>query len=192
MSKKQTGAAPPQRGQRHALLFQQRMNEMIFWPAVLIMGLIAALLVWNPPKLTPYLGYVRVVLAGTGLILVVTFLFRLRAYAQCLADELVIQVPFQRLAIPYAEITAVRPTEIYRMFPPRRQNWSRRRFLSKLFGKTVIVIEMEELPQARFWFRLWMSKYMLCPDRVGLILAVRDWIAFRTDLDESRARRQRY
>ena len=192
MSKQQPDAAPTKRGQRHPLLFQQRLNEMIFWPAVVIMALIAALFVWNPPKLAPYLGYLSVVLAGTGLILVVTFLLRLRAYVQCLADELVIQVPFQRLAIPYDEIKAVRPTELYRMFPPRRQNWSRRRFLSKLFGKTVIVVEMEELPQARFWFRLWMSKYMLCPDRVGLILAVRDWIAFRAELDESRARRQRH
>jgi hypothetical protein len=192
MSKQQPRATSPKRGQRHPLLFQQRLNEMIFWPAVVMMALSAALLVWNPSRLAPHLGHLRVVLAGTGLILVVSFALRLRAYVQCLADELVIQVPFKRIAIAYGEITVVRPTELYRMFPPRKQNWSQRRFLRNLFGKTVIVVEMEELPHARFWFRLWMSKYMLCPDRVGLILAVHDWIAFRADLDESRARRQHY
>jgi hypothetical protein len=74
------------------------------------------------------------------------------------------------------------------MFPPDRQRWPQRYFLRALFGKTVVVVEMGHLPRPKIWLRFWMSKYMLCPDRTGFVLAVQDWMAFRAELDEFRAR----
>lgn len=191
MSRHQTGGTPPKRGKRHPLLFQQRLNEQIFWPSILIIGLSSALLIWNPARLEPYRSTLSLALVSTGLTLALTFLYRLRAYAQCSSDSLLIQLPFHRLTIPYTGIKTVRPTELYRMFPPEQQNWTQRSFLRGLFGETVIVVEMEQLPRSHVWLRLWMSKYMLCPERVGLVLAVRDWLAFRAQLDEFKARRRR-
>lgn len=181
-------AAPPPGSKRHALLFQQRLNEQLFWPSILIVALCAALLVWNPVKIASHRLPLMVVMACTGLALVLTFVFRLRAHAQCLPDGLHVRLPLYRLTIPYSDIKSSRPTELYRLFPRERQNWSQRRFLQSLFGKTVVVAEMQQLPRSQFWLRLWMTKYMLCPDRVGLVLAVRDWMAFRVELDEFRAR----
>jgi hypothetical protein len=178
----------PQRGQRQPLLFQQRLNEQIFWPGILTVALSAALLIWNPAPLESHRLPLMVVLSGTGLILVLTFAFRLRAYVQCLTDGLHVRLPLHRLTIPYFEIKSARPTELYRMFPPEQQNWSQRRFLRSLFGATVVAVEMDQLPHAHLSLRLWMSKYMLCSDRVGLVFAVRDWIAFRAELDEFKAR----
>jgi hypothetical protein len=128
------------------------------------------------------------VLAGTGLVLAATLIFRMRAYVQCQPESVRIQVPFYQIKIPYHQIKATRPTELYRMFPPSKEWWPQRQYLGPLFGATVVVLEMEALPASRLYLRLWLSKYMLCPERIGLVLAVPDWMALRTELDELRTR----
>ena len=180
----------PKRGKRYPLLYHQRLSEQYFWPATLIVAASAALLVWNPAKLEPYRLLLTMALACCGMVLALTLLFRLRAYAICTADGLRLRLPFYHLEVSHSEIRNVRPTELFRLFPPQEQSWAQRRFLAPLLGETVLAIDLDELPSRTVWLRLWMSKYMLCPDRVGLIIAVRDWIGFRAELDEFRARRR--
>jgi hypothetical protein len=177
-----------ERGKRHPLLYHQRLSELYFWPAVLIVALSASLLIWNPDSLEPYRLLLSLALACCGTVLVMTLLFRLRAYAVCTAQGLRVQLPFYHFDIAYNTIKNVRPTELFRMFPPREQGWAQRRFVMPILGATVLVIEVDALPNRTAWLRLWMSKYMLCPDCVGLIIAVRDWLDFHAELDEFRAR----
>lgn len=184
-----TGAPSASRGsRRYTLLFQQRLSEQVFWPSVAIIALCAALLIWNPVKLAPYRGYLMIVLTGTGLVLIATLAFRMRAYVECQVEGVRIQLPFRQLTIPYDAIRATRPTELYRMFPPSKEPWLQRPYLLGIAGATVVVLEMEELPAPRLRLRLWLPKYMLCPDQVGLVLAVADWMALRSDLDELKVR----
>jgi len=188
MSKASGSSSARGAGRRHALLFQQRLSEQVFWPSVMTVTVCAALLIWNPGELDPYRTSLMIVLVGTGLVLVATLIFRLRAYVQCLPEGVRIQVPFYQLTIPYHQIKATRPTELYRMFPPTKEWWPQRQYLGPLFGATVVVLEMETLPASRFRLRLWLPKYMLCPERIGLVLAVADWMALRTDVDELKTR----
>jgi len=171
-------------GKRQPLLLYQRFNEQVFWPCILIFAICAGLLVWNPAPFRPFRLHLGLMLVGTGLILVLTFVFRLTAYVQCRLDGLRVQTPFQRLTIPYEEIRQTRPNQIYHVFPPDAQRWTQRHFLDPLWGKTAVVIEMAELPRGAGWLRLWMGKFMICPDTVGLVVLVRDWMAFRSELDE--------
>jgi len=175
----------PKRGRRHLLLYQRRFNEMVFWPTVLIAALSVTLIIWGAPEFRAYLS---VTLFGSGAILVLTFFFRLRAYVQCRTSELWVQLPFFHLEIPYRSIRSTRPTDLYRLFFPEQQRWTQRRFLMPIFGRTVVVVELEELPAPRRSLRLWMTKYMLSPETEGLVLVVRDWIGLRTELDEFKAR----
>ncbi|MGD8397607.1 MAG: hypothetical protein PVG11_01985 [Anaerolineae bacterium] len=122
------------------------------------------------------------------MILILTFLFRLRAYVRCLKDDLLIQLPFHRLVIPYREIRRSRPSDLYRIFDPREQRGTQLRFLEPLFGKTVLVLEMERLPAPRRQLQIWMSKYMLLPEDEGLVIPVHDWIAFDRALEELKTR----
>jgi hypothetical protein len=185
----QTGTST--RHKRHPLLFQQRFGEQNFWPAILLLALGAALLLWHPAKLDAYRRLLQLIVFVAGLTLVLTLVFRLRAYAQCWPDRLHLQLPLYHFDIPYTQITTVRPTELFRMFPPAQLRWSEQRFLDPLFHETVVVVELDELPRSAHWLRLWMSKFMLCPEKPGFVLAVRDWLAFRTELDEFRARQRR-
>ncbi len=171
-------------GKRHPLLLYQQFNEQIFWPAILIFIICVGLLVWNPAPFEPYRLHLGVMLAGTGLILVLTLIFRLTAHVQCRLDGLYVRTPFQRVKIPYADIRLTRPTQLYHLFPPDAQRWTQRSFLDPLWGMTVIVVEMDKLPHRAGWLRTWMGKYMICADVVGLALLVRDWMALRSQLDE--------
>lgn len=189
-----TSRAPsvPGRSRRHALLFQRRLSEQVFWPSVAILVICAGLLIWNPDKLAPYRLSLMTALTGTGLVLIATLIFRMRAYVECGPDGVRIQLPLHQWTIPYDRIKATRPTELYRMFPPSKERWPQQQYLVGLAGATVVVLEMDELPASRFRMRLWLPKYMLCPDRTGLVLAVADWMALRSDLDEFQVRsRQR-
>ena len=188
MREQEKKPAPPSRGKRHPLLFQQRFSEMVFWPTILSAVLCAVLLVVDQPRADPYRGGLGVVLAGSGLILILSFIFRLRAYAQCRPQVLRIQLPFRHLEIPYRAIRTSRPTELYYLFPPRQVRWTQRHFLTGLFGRTVVVVEMERLPWPRAGRRLWLSPFMLSPEGEGLILPVRDWMAFQRELDEFKSR----
>jgi hypothetical protein len=144
--------------------------------------------IWTPAPLESYRILLPIILVGTGLVLTLTIAYRLTAYVQCRANGLRIQLPFYRLTIPYEEIRATRPTDLFRLFPPKRLPWFQRRFAETLLGETVVVLDLTKLPQPRSWLRLWMSGFMFCPDTVGLVLAVPDWIAFRTELDEFRTK----
>lgn len=190
MSKSSQAPSAARSKRRHALLFQQGLSEQVFWPSVAIIALCAGLLIWNPNKLAPYRLPLMLVLTGTGLLLVTTLIFRMRAYVECRPGGVRIQLPLYRLTIPYEAIKATRPTQLYRLYPPSEQRWTQRHSLARFAGATVVVLEMDTLPAPRFVLRLWLPKYMLSPDRIGLVLAVRDWMALRGDLDEHRVRSQ--
>ena len=180
----------PRRGKRHPLLFQQRLSEQYFWPAVLIVATSSALLIWGPAKVEPYRPALTITATCTGLALILAFIYRLRAYVVCTSHSLRVRLPFRQFEIAYSEIKTVRPTELFRIFPPRQEKWPQRRFLMPILGATVLLIELEQLPKRNAWLRLWMPKYMISPEKVGIIVAVRDWMSFRAELDEFRARQR--
>lgn len=180
----------PTPGKRHPLLLQQEFSAQNFWLCVLLLAVSGGLIAWNPAPLTPYRPHLIAILVATGLILILTLLLRLRAYAQCRESGLVVQLPFLRLHIPYSQVKTSRLALFYRTFPPAEQRWTQRRFLRNLWPRTVVVVELERLPRPRLWLRLWLSQYMLCSDVVGLVLPVRDWMAFHTEFDEFRIRRR--
>lgn len=186
MSQKPPSSKP---GQRHPFTFQARLHELTFGPCLLLILLCAVLLVWDPAELASSRGSLSVILAGTAAILILTCLFRLRAFARCRADGLSLQFPFRRLLIPYHEILQTRPTDIAHMFALERMPFGQAHFLRPLAKQTVVVLEMDRLPLSRFQMRLWMSRYMICPDLTGLALPVHDWLALRSELDELRLRR---
>ena len=191
MSDQQTSTSSPDFGKRHPLLVQRRLNEQVFWPCILILGLCAGLLIWNPTGLERYRSTLEVVLVVTGLVLIFSFVLRLRSYVQCRSDVLWVQLPFYHLAIPYPAIQATRITELYRIFPVGELRWGRQRFLEPILGKTVVIVELDEQPLPSLSRRLWLGWAMVCPNETGLIVSVDDWIAFRTALDESIFRNRR-
>lgn len=180
--------ALPRRGRRYPLLLHQRLRAMVFWPALLIGLLTTGLVILSPPGIDAYQPYLSVAGAGGWSLAVLTFWFGLRSYACCRADGLELQLPFYQLTIPYNDIQSTRLAQFGRQFPVDGEPWTRRHFLEPLFFSTVVVIQLGALPAPRRQLRLWMSKYLLAPDAPGFMLPVRDWLGFRSELDEFRFR----
>ena len=191
MNRVRPAVQPTKPGKRYPLLLYRRLSEQVFWPGTLIFALTAVLLFLRPSRLEPFRAYLSVVLSGTGLIMIFTHLLQLRAYVRCEPACLCLQLPFYRLNIPYAQIKAGRPTELYRLFPLEELRLPQRNFLKPLLGRTVIVLDLEQSPRHHLWLRLWMSRYMLSPHTEGLVVLVRDWLGFHNELDEYRARSPR-
>jgi hypothetical protein len=171
-------------GQRHPLFLQQRLNEQLFWPSLILIIICIGLLVWNQPAFQQYRLNLMVILLATGFIFILTNFYRLRAYAQCRPEALRLQLPFYHLDIPYRLIRTTRLSELQHMFPLDSLRWTQRAFAEPILARTVVVVELEDLPVPRSSLRLWMSPLMLPPDVIGLVLPVRNWLNFRTELDE--------
>ena len=179
------------RGKRYPLLYQQRLGEQLFWLCVIIIAMCAALLIWSPERIVPYRIHLMVVLTATGLTLILTQVWRLRAYVQCREQALHLRFPFYRLDIPYNTISATRPTQLHYLFSPQSQRWTQRSFLSSLWGRTVIVVDIDDFAPKGRNLRPWVSPYMLSPDSKGLVLLIRDWMDLRGELDEAIALHRR-
>ena len=184
--------ALPSCGRRCPLLLQHRLRAMLFWPAFLIGASTTALVVLSPPGIDAY--WPNLVLAGSGgwAVAGLTLWFSLRAFVCCRADGLWLRTPFYELLIPYRAVQSTRLSQFGRQFPLENERWSRRRFLEPLFFSTVVAVELDELPASRQVLRLWLSHYLLSPDTPGFMFPVRDWLGFRSELDEHRSRSHVY
>jgi len=161
---------------------------MLFWPALLIALLTTALVIVSPAGIEPHRLYLVVAGIGGWSVAILTVWFSLRAHVCCCADGLRLRLPFYQLLIPYRDIQSTRLAQLGRQFPPDSEPWSRRHFLDPLFHCTVVVVELGALPGPRRRLHLWMSRYLLPPDVPGFMLPVRDWLGFRSELDEFRSR----
>jgi len=161
---------------------------MLFWPALLIALLSAALVILSPPGIEPHRLYLLVTGLAAGSLAILAAWFGLRTHVTCWEDGLRLRFPFYEVRIPYRDFKSTRLSQLGRQFPPECESWSRRHFLEPLFASTVVVVEVNALPAPRGQLRLWMSPYVLSPDSPGFVLPVRDWLTFRGELDEFRSR----
>jgi hypothetical protein len=179
------------RGKRYPLLIYRRLFSLYAGPLILLFlasaAPLGAALVWELPDLQP-MRWTLIVVAGiSGLLLLALFVSRWLAFVRCQANSLLVQSPLYQVVISYGRVRLTRPTGFVRVFPPQEQNWSQRRFLESLWGKTVIVVETTGLPLPRWWLRLWLNKYLLLPGGSGFVFAVKDWVGLSQEIDSFRS-----
>jgi hypothetical protein len=54
--------------------------------------------------------------------------------------------------------------------------------LAPFFGRTVLGIDLTELPLPRGLLNLFLSRFFFAPDQTGLLLIVNDWMALSQQL----------
>jgi len=179
------------RGKRYPLLIYRRLFSLYAGPLVMLFlvsaALLGAMLVWELPRLQP-MRWTLVIIAVVSILLwSALFIARWLAFVRCRTNSLLIQVPLYQVVVSYGRIRLTHSAQLGRIFPPQRQNWSQRRFLEPLWGRTVIVVETKGLPLPRWWLRLWLSKYLLMPDVNGFVFAVEDWMGLDQEIDSFRS-----
>lgn len=105
------------------------------------------------------------------------------AYVQPRLDRLRIHTPFYRLNISYRRIRNTRPVDISQAFPPETTPRGFQRTIRHFYGMTALAIDLSSWPLPRWLLSFLLGKMMLTPDRPGLILITRDWMALSNQLE---------
>jgi len=181
-------------GRRYPLVIYKHMLNR-WWPATLTLSLALAGLAWVLPRTEhgqeqPYL--VTVMLGAAGLSFVVTLFFfiaRSLAYVQPRDTYLRVVTPFLRLNISYRRFRGTTTSEMRALFPPKSiSNW-RREIIAPLASMTAIVINLNGYPISAIVLRWFLSPFFFKDKTPHLVILVKDWLRFSSDLDSMRMNR---
>jgi hypothetical protein len=148
-----------------------------------VLWLLAPRIRFIPPLMRPL---ILVPALASFAIFSYVFIARHMAWVQCRSGHLHIQTPIYPLAISYARIKVVRPTEFSQVFDPSKEKQARRNWLRPYWGMTAVVVEISKYPVNKDWLRLWFSRYMFSPEATGFVFLVDDWMTLSRQLDDFR------
>ena len=179
-------------GKRYPLLLYTRMLDR-WWPALFLIGLGMLALAWpfyshaytrltEPWRWMTLAGVGAMVIAASLLMLVL----RNSAYVQPLPDHLRLVTPFLRMRISYRRFQRTTTTAMAALFPPRNYRGLKRDILEPLLSRTAVVIDLTALPIPASTLRLFLSPFFFKDKTPHLIILVRDWMQFSSELDTMR------
>ncbi|HET6845334.1 MAG TPA: hypothetical protein VFH29_00785 [Anaerolineales bacterium] len=179
-------------GKRHPLLLYTRMLDR-WWPALLFIGLGMLALAWPfyadlYTRLTQPWRWMTLATVG-GLVIATAFLMlilRKSAYVQALGDHFRLVTPFLRLKISYRRIRRVNSAAVSSLFPPRSLRGMKRDILEPLFSQTAVVIDLNAMPVSMSTLRLFLSPFFFKDGTPHIVILVRDWMGFSTELETLR------
>lgn len=175
-------------GTRHALLFYRRTMERVASLAFFLALVLLAFIVWSELQPPGPLGQAGALWLTAGCLVstaiaLFAFLSRWMAYTQAHQDYLRIVTPFLKLKVAYRRIRRIHPSLLQQIFPKETAGWAGANFLEPFYGKTVIVVEVNNYPVNPKLLRLFFSRYLFSPMAPGFVLLVPDWMKFSTEID---------
>ncbi len=175
-------------GNRYTLLIYRKFWNRLWLPAFLLGGILAVLwwqagtretsIIHTANNLWVLMG--AVVLLGMGAL---ALLLRNMSYIQPADSYFRLVTPFLRLKVSYRRIRRIHPLDLVKVFPPREQKWSQRRFLTAFYGETAVGVELHDYPLARALLKLFLSPLFFLPQAPGFVFVVDDWMKLSTELD---------
>ena len=182
-------------GRRYPLVIYTRMLNR-WWPATLTLSMALFATAWGASR-TPQGQSAPMAITATaglgGLAFIVTlFLFVIRkaAYVQPFGTYLKLVTPFLRINISYRRFRSSTTSEIRVLFPPKSLSGRRREIIAPLSGMTAIVINLNGYPVPPALLRLFLSPFFFKDKTPHLVILVKDWLRFSTDLESLRLGRR--
>ncbi len=182
-------------GRRYPLVIYTRMLDR-WWPATLALSLALFATAWGASR-TPQGQSAPLAITTTyglgGLAFIVTlflFIIRKAAYVQPFGTYLKLVTPFLRINISYRRFRGSTTSEIRVLFPPRSLSGRRREIIAPLSGMTAIVINLNGYPVSPVLLRLFLSPFFFKDKTPHLVILVKDWLRFSTELESLRLGRR--
>jgi hypothetical protein len=179
-------------GRRYPLLvYRELVNRWwpeIFWMGVGLLGL-AWLVHFNEPSAgQAWLWKSVAALAGaTFAVSLLLYLMRGVAYVQPFPTHLRLVTPILRINISYKRLLRYTTSEMRGIFPPsKRMSGWKREVLSKLGGKTAVVLELNGWPADPKMMRLFLSPLFFRDRTPNFVLLVEDWMRLSLEIDSMR------
>jgi len=179
-------------GHKYPLIVYQHMLNR-WWPAMITMGLVMFALAYSEyiDPLAQFLPWRWQVLAGIGGLAIMVGLFflliRYIAYVQPLPNHLKLVTPFMRVNISYKRIKKTTTTEMRYLFPYKSMSGWVRDIFAPLATKTALVIDLNGYPISPSLLRLFLSRFFFKDKTPHLVILVKDWMRFSSELESMRS-----
>jgi len=183
-------------GRRYPLVIYTRMLNR-WWPATLTLSLALFAIAWGVSRTPegqaqPFLVDTTAGLGGLAFVFTIfIFIFRKAAYVQPFGTYLRLVTPFLRINISYRRFRGSTTSEIRALFPPKSVSGLRREIIAPLAGMTAIVINLNGYPVSPALLRLFLSPFFFKDKTPHLVILVKDWLRFSTELESMRSSRGR-
>jgi len=128
--------------------------------------------------------------AGVGVLAIIVGVFfmiiKQFAYIQPLPNYLKLATPFMRVNISYKRIKKTITSEMHYLFPYKSLSGWVQDIFEPLAGKTAIVLELNSYPVSPNLLRMFLSRFFFKDKSPHLVILVKDWMRFSTELDSMR------
>lgn len=171
--------------QRFPLLAYRRLFGMWFWPSLWLLVASAILLALDPLLLGRWRWAWIPLILVTGCLIVYAVMAR-AAYVCADPGALCIRAPLLPLAISYGSLKTTRTTPFRAQYPPERLSWSQRQLAKSLYGRTCLLIELDNYPVSRRKLAL-LGRFLFPVDSTGIVLLVENWLQLSHEIEGARA-----
>jgi len=178
-------------GHRYPLIVYQHMLNR-WWPAMITMGLGMFALAYSEyiQPMAQFLPWRWQLFAGIGVLAIVIGIFLLLirhiAYVQPLPNHLKLVTPFMRINISYKRFKRTTTTEMRYLFPHKSMSGWVEDIFAPLASKTALVIELNGYPISPALLRMFLSRFFFKDKTPHLVILVKDWMRFSSELDSFR------
>lgn len=178
-------------GHRYPLVIYTRMLDR-WWPATFTLSLALLATAWGASRTPQGQAFPFAITATAGLgglaFILTFFLFVIRkaAYVEPFPTYLRLVTPFLRINISYRRFRGSTTSEMRTLFPPKGMSSWRREIIAPLSAMTAIVINLSGYPVAPSLLRLFLSPFFFKDKTPHLVILVKDWLRFSTELESMR------
>jgi hypothetical protein len=164
-----------------------------WWPPIFLIGLALLALAWwlyqdVYARLTQPWQWMT--MAGAAVLALATSLLMLAlrksAYVQAFGDHFLVATPLLRMNVSYKRVRRTMSAGMAALFPPTKMSFLKRDTIEPLLKNTAVIVELNALPIPRSTLRLFLSPFFFKDDTPHIVLLVRDWMAFSTELESLR------
>jgi hypothetical protein len=178
-------------GHRYPLIVYRHMVSR-WWTPMIAIGLGMFALAYGEyidpvGRFLPWRWQLFAAIGGLSIFIGILFwVFRYFAYVQPYPTYLKLVTPFLRVNISYKRITKTTATEMRYLFSLKSMSGWVRDIFSPLATNTAVVIELTGYPVSPVLLRLFLSRFFFKDKTPHLVLLVKDWMRFSSELDSMR------
>jgi hypothetical protein len=179
-------------GHKYPLIVYQHMVNR-WWPAMFALGLGMFALAYSEyiDPIGHFLVWRWQLPGGIGALAVVVglffFIIRYVAYVRPLPNYLKIVTPFMRLNISYKRIRKTTATEMHYLFPRNSMSGWVQDIFAPLATRTAVILELSSFPVSPKLMRLFLSRFFFKDQTPHIVILVKDWMRFSTELESMRS-----
>ena len=179
-------------GHKYPLIVYRHMVNR-WWPAMIAIGLGMFALAYSEyiQPISQFISWRWQLFAAIGGLAIVIGIFfwimRFFAYVQPYPTYLKLVTPFIRINISYKRIKKTTSTEMRYLFSLKSMSGWVQDIFSPLANNTAVVIELSGYPISPNLLRLFLSRFFFKDKTPYLVILVKDWMRFSSELESMRS-----